>query len=195
MVDDLILAAAVAVSVGLIVGSAAITGRALVKRPDSWLVREVGHRWWSVAVVYLLGCIPLPFGVWDLARVAVGAVTLGIVVGADYAHNKVICGKCIVAWPLDAPARAEQRQGWLRFWHTSRILIIGALVGVLLLAHYVPFPTLAQAAVFATAISLHDRARSIHAPLQPWCPTCGDDDGGGDDEAVAPEPDPADARQ
>lgn len=108
-------------------------------------------------------------------------------------HDRRLCELCVSAMPLDMSAQAAryQRRLWLVHRGSDPRYVIGYLV-VLIGSNFLPGTggQLIWALVQCTMIYLI-AAYTAHRRLQPWCPWCRGDGGGGEYED-APPPAPQD---
>lgn len=102
-------------------------------------------------------------------------------------HGAKLCEHCVADFSINAPEHAAQhtRRFWL-FHHSSwGLAVAGPLVGATL---FIPRPWSGFAYLpLSGAMALTTLLIRFHSSYQPWCPYCGDDDGGGDTEE-APTP-------
>lgn len=171
---------------------------ALITR--GYLSRErfiaLGHRWWLL-IVLLVAILPTyPGGTWLNLTLGIAVFyILGLHASSVWAHDLAPCPQCIASWPLDPAERAEDSAKLLWWRHYGRL--IGRLMAIAVIASvgYFALPNILNAIAILAMIAADERARMRHSALAPWCPWCGPDDDGGDDEAVSPEPDPAGAHR
>lgn len=109
-------------------------------------------------------------------------------------HKRTLCDRCVQEWPLNGSEVAEQRARSLAFFHYSSsrgylLCLFTVLIASTALERLVPplqRPIDAVTFVyFGTFLWLISR----HNGMEPWCPRCRDEGGGGIEEVV-PDPDP-----
>ncbi len=112
-------------------------------------------------------------------------------------HDRRLCEHCMATMPLNPAAVAERYAR--RFWVThagSEPRLVIPYLAALVAVNFVPGAlgrvawTLLQLSMIYLVLSY-----ATHRRLQPWCPWCRDDGGGGDDDPVSPDPVPGDRRQ
>lgn len=114
-------------------------------------------------------------------------------------HDRGLCEQCVAGLPLNPSQQATKYE--LRFWlaHSlSQPRYLLPYVAVLVGSNFLPGTTgrliwaLAQASMVYLIM-----AHTTHRRLQPWCPWCRDDGGGGwdDHDPATPDPVPGNRRQ
>lgn len=169
-----------------------------------WLAR-VAERWGhfgpvllsaSIVAVILMGLRPLE----GPLALSMPVLLLAFVLASWLLmrqHDRRLCEQCAASMPLN-PAELASRYG-RRFWlaHAgSQPRVVVPYLAVLIGSNFATAPgaRLAWALVQATMIYLIV-SYSSHRKLQPWCPWCRGDGGGGSGEDIAPPPSPEDRRQ
>lgn len=112
-------------------------------------------------------------------------------------HDRGLCEHCMSSMPLNPSEQAVgyRRRFWLSHTGTQHRFVIPYLV-VLIGSNFAPgragliFWVFVQTSMIYLII-----AYSTHRRLQPWCPWCSDNGGGGEDETATPGPAPSDGRQ
>lgn len=166
----------------------------------------LGHHAWKApllinVVLLAAGIFLTPEGSnWFYA--VLGGVFL-IVLGASYAtvrHNHALCERCISEMPLNPQALVTRRDRQLRWEHKedrfksrkALLVAVFAPTAVVLVLLYV-LPKWASNVVLVLWLGGYQTydilATRTHKILQPWCPYCPRDPGGGSFSAE-PVPDP-----
>jgi hypothetical protein len=111
-------------------------------------------------------------------------------------HDRRLCELCVSAMPLDVAERAEryQRRFWVAHCGTQPRYLIPYLT-VLIGSDFLPgSPGRVVWALAQSSMIYLIASYSAHRRLQPWCPWCRGDGGGGAPEQ-APTPTPEHHRQ
>jgi hypothetical protein len=171
-----------------------------------------GASWWGhqaphVLIGSIVACIglvlrPLPPG--SLASVVAPSVLVAVVLLSWVSmrrHDRSLCEFCVAAMPINPTEAATRYRRRLALAHlgADRRIVVAYLVllvgSCLLLLGGPPMLRLwgpyVWSGVQATMIYLV-LSHTTHRRLQPWCPRC--QDGGGEDHAVDPDPEPSGSR-
>lgn len=160
---------------------------------------------WSPTLFGITAILALvsPWGTGPISwmiMIAWGGVYLATMI-ADAKHAyRYLCPRCAASTPLDGPAEAQRRHRSLNLLHAiadrpwlAATIGLSALVTIIapapLTLVFGPSPWY----VLCTAVPLawwgvQSFLTLRHRPVQPWCPKCHWDDGGGEEAPVAPEP-------
>jgi hypothetical protein len=112
-------------------------------------------------------------------------------------HDRGLCEHCMASMPLNPSELAgrSRRRFWISHTGTERRYVIPYLV-VLIASNFAPGPSgLVFWIIVQSSLIYLILAYSTHRRLQPWCPWCRNDGGGGEDEPARPDPPPGDRRQ
>ena len=112
-------------------------------------------------------------------------------------HDRRLCEQCAASMPLNPAEQAARYERRLWVAHAgSQPKFMLPYLAVLIGSNFASAPgaRIAWALVQLSMIYLI-LSYSSHRKLQPWCPWCRGDGGGGDDADVAPPPLPEDRRQ
>lgn len=128
---------------------------------------------------------------------SIASVFMGLY--AMHYHGTTLCPLCGAATPLNGPEKALKRARalqWFHHVHSTRYALLTALVGAMGLGLYFFLGAVAHAGTLAGlplnmlfVVSLAQvYFRSVHEPLEPWCPQCHWGNGG--DKEPSPDPVP-----
>ena len=113
-------------------------------------------------------------------------------------HDRRLCEHCVMSMPLNAAETAGKykRRFWMAHTGSEKRFLIPYLV-VLIASNFATGPA---GKTFWAAMQLSMIylifSNTTHRRLQPWCPWCSDNGGGGEErEDVTPPPLPQDHRQ
>jgi hypothetical protein len=112
-------------------------------------------------------------------------------------HDRGLCEHCMAGMPLNPSALAVRykRRFWLSHSAAEPRYVL-PYFAVLIGSSFLPGQGgLLIWSLVQTSMIYLITAYSTHRRLQPWCPWCRDNGGGGEEDPVAPDPVPEDHRQ
>ena len=150
----------------------------------------------SIVAVVAIGIYPLP----GLLALTVPLTVFAFVLLSWLLmrqHDRRLCERCVISMPLNPAERAGryQRRFWMAHTGSEPRFLIPYLV-VLVSSNFATSTPgrIGWALIQLTMIYLI-LAQQTHRKLQPWCPWCRDDGGGGEDVDETPPVLPHDDRQ